>query len=147
MSREALWEEVANRLATARSYWLATTDPSGGPHTAPVWGVVLDDALYLYSERRTAKARNVGADPRVVVHLENAEDVVIVHGVLEDLGRPGARADVLQALSAKYSSPEDAQYLPTTDPDFDVLWCLRPLKALLWQLADYDATQARWHAG
>ena len=42
--------------------------PSGGPHAAPVWGVVINHVLYLYSERRTVKARNLAADPRVVVH-------------------------------------------------------------------------------
>ncbi len=41
----------------------------GAPHAAPVWGVVTGGTLYLYSERRTRKARNLAADPRVVVHL------------------------------------------------------------------------------
>ena len=80
------WPEVAARLAAARSYWLCTTMPSGAPHAAPVWGAVMNDTLYLYSERRTVKARNLAADPRVVLHLESAEDVVIVRGTAEDLG-------------------------------------------------------------
>lgn len=62
--------------------------PLGSPHAAPVWGVVTDDVLYLYTERRTLKSRNLAADPRVVVHLEDAEDVVIVRGTAEDLGTP-----------------------------------------------------------
>lgn len=72
------------RLETARSYWLCTTTPDGAPHAAPVWGVVINRVLYLYSERRTIKARNLAADPRVVVHLESADDVVIVRGTAED---------------------------------------------------------------
>jgi hypothetical protein len=44
--------------------------------------------LYLYSERRAVKARNLAADPRVVVHLESGEDVVIVRGAAQDLGTP-----------------------------------------------------------
>ncbi len=72
------WPEVAAGLAAARSYWLSTTMPSGAPHVAPVWGVVISDVLYLYSERLTRKARNLAADPRLVVHLESADDVVIV---------------------------------------------------------------------
>jgi Pyridoxamine 5'-phosphate oxidase len=55
------WPEVAARLAAARSYWLSTTMPSGAPDVAPVWGVVISDVLYLYSERRTRKARNLAA--------------------------------------------------------------------------------------
>jgi hypothetical protein len=112
-----------------------------------VWGAVVSRDLHLFSERRTAKARYVAANPRVVVHLESAEDVVIVNGLLEDLGAPQGHADVLQALEAKYSSPEDARYLPTADPDFDVLWRLRPQRAMLWRLDGYDASQARWRAG
>jgi hypothetical protein len=49
------WPEVAARLATARNYWLCTTTPSGAPHAAPVWGAVIGQVLYLYSERRTGE--------------------------------------------------------------------------------------------
>jgi hypothetical protein len=140
------WEQIAHRLRPARSYWLGTTGADGAPHAAPVWGVVLSDVLYLYSERRTVKARNVARDPRVVVHLDNGEDVVIVHGRLDDLGRPDARTDVLDAFAAKYDQPADAQYLPSADPGFDVLWAVRPARALLWRLDDYDHSQTRWYA-
>lgn len=84
------WAEVAARLSAARSYWLGSTGPSGAPHAAPVWGVVTGETLHLYSERSTVKARNIAANPRVVVHLESAEDVLIVHGLAEDLRTPVA---------------------------------------------------------
>lgn len=61
------WADVAGRLAAARTYWLATTLPSGAPHAAPVWGVVVRETLFLYSERRTVKARNIAANPQVVI--------------------------------------------------------------------------------
>jgi nitroimidazol reductase NimA-like FMN-containing flavoprotein (pyridoxamine 5'-phosphate oxidase superfamily) len=137
---------VAGRLAPARSYWLATSDAVGAPHVAPVWGAVVADDLYFFSERRTVKARHVATNPQVAVHLESAEDVVIVRGRLEDVGLPQDHADVLTALEAKYPAPEDAQYLPPSDPDFDVLWRLRPQRAMLWRLDDYDESQARWRS-
>jgi hypothetical protein len=112
-----------------------------------VWGAVVSRDLYFFSERRTVKARHVAANPRVAVHLESAEDVVIVQGMLGDLGMPRAYSDVMRALEVKYASPEDARYLPTADPDFDVLWRLRPHRAMLWRLDQYDASQARWEAG
>jgi nitroimidazol reductase NimA-like FMN-containing flavoprotein (pyridoxamine 5'-phosphate oxidase superfamily) len=143
-SREASWADVAARLEGARSYWLATCAPDGAPHVAPVWGAVVAGDLYLFSERRTLKARNVAANAQVAIHLESAEDVVIVRGVLEDLGVPDEYAEVLDALKVKYPSPEDAQYLPPADPDFDVLWRLRPRRALMWRLDDYEESQARW---
>jgi PPOX class probable F420-dependent enzyme len=143
-ANEVSWPEVAGRLSAARSYWLCTTRPSGSPHAAPVWGVVLDDVLYLYSERRTVKARNLAADPRVVVHLESADDVVIVSGTAEDLGMPAQVPEVVAALSAKYTDEDDRQYLPEADPDFDVVYAIRPHSAMTWRLHDYEHSQRRW---
>ena len=138
------WAEVATRLAPARSYWLGTTTAGGEPHAAPVWGVVLDDQFYVYSERRTAKAKHLVRDPRIVVHLESAEHVVIVYGRMIDVGRPTDVPEVVDALSVKYDSTGDDQYLPSTDDAFDVLYLLQPERALLWELSDYDGSQRRW---
>src|ERR1700760_4217151 len=95
------WTDVAGRLAAARTYWLGTTTPSGGPHAGPGLGAVVDQVLYLYSERRTVKARNLAADPRVVVHLESGEDVLIVRGTATDVGPPAAVPSVVTALAAQ----------------------------------------------
>ena len=119
------WTEVVDRLAEARTYWLGSTTASGAPHAAPVWGVVTGETLYLYSERSTVKARNLAADPR-------------------DLGPPAAVPSVVAALAAKYTRPQDQQYLPDHDPDFDVVWAIRPRSAMAWRLDDYDASQRRW---
>jgi len=137
------WPEVAARLAAARNYWLSTTMPGGAPHAAPVWGVVIGDTLYLYGERRTRKARNLAADPRLVVHLESGDDVVIVRGTAEDLGTPAQVPHVVIALAAKYASPADRQYLPDADPGFDVVYAVRPQSAMMWRLPDYEASQRR----
>ena len=138
------WPEIAGRLAAARNYWLCTTTRSGAPHAAPVWGVVTGLALYLYSERRTVKARNLVADSRLVVHLESGEDVLMVRGTAEDLGAPAQVPDVVAALAAKYTGEGDRQYLPDADPDFDVVYAIRPQSAIMWRLADYEASQRRW---
>src|SRR5690242_20049924 len=138
------WTEVADKLAEARTYWLGSTTASGAPHAAPVWGVVTGQTLYLYSERSTVKARNLAADPRVVIHLESGEDVLIVRGVAEDLGPPAQVPAVVKALSAKYTRPEDRPYLPAADPDFDVVYAIRPRSAMAWRMSDYFASQRRW---
>ena len=138
------WAEVAVRLAAARNYWLCTTMPSGAPHAAPVWGVVTGQTLHLYSERRTVKARNLAADPRVVVHLESGDDVVIVRGTAQDMGAPAQLPDVVAALSAKYTREGDRQYLPDADPGFDVVYAIRPESAMTWRLPEYEDSQRRW---
>ncbi len=138
------WASVAERLAPARNYWLATVGRDGSPHLSPVWGVVVERTFHLYSERSTVKAANLARDPRATVHLESAEDVVIVHGLLEDAGRPVDTPAVVAALDAKYDRADDRQYLPSVDGDFDVLYRLRPERALVWRMSDYAGTQGRW---
>jgi hypothetical protein len=139
------WTDVLARLASARNYWLSTVGRNGGPHAVPVWGAALDGTLYLYSERRTAKARNLAADPRVVLHLESGDDVVIVHGALHDVGQPSDQPAVVRALAGKYTRPEDVGYLPSSGASFDVVYALRPPAALLWRLDD-ESSYRRWTA-
>jgi hypothetical protein len=105
---------------------------------------MMDETLYLYTERRTVKARNLAADPRLVVHLESAQDVLIVRGTAEDLGTPAQVPEVVAALSVKYPSEEDRQYLPAADPAFDVVYAIRPQSARMWRLPDFEDTQRRW---
>ena len=69
-----------------------------------------------------------------------------MRGVAEDLGNPGMVPAVVTALAAKYTRPEDQQYLPDHDPDFDVVCALRPQSAMAWRLDDYAASQRRWLA-
>jgi Pyridoxamine 5'-phosphate oxidase len=138
------WAEVAARLSAARTYWLGTTTVAGGPHAAPVWGAVTGETLYLFSERSTVKARNLAADPRAVIHLESGEDVLIVHGLADDVGSPALVPAVVAALAAKYTRPQDRQYLPDVDPAVDVVYALRPRSALAWRLDDYAGSQRRW---
>ena len=143
---EPSWSEVAGRLARARSYWLGTTNPDGSPHATPVWGVVVGDGFYIYSERSTVKARNLARDGRAVIHLESSEEVTIVHGHFDDIGRPADTPEVVEALDDKYDQPDELKYLPSADRSFDVLYRLRPKKVLIWCLSDYERTQWRWNA-
>ncbi len=140
------WDEVARRLAPARSYWLVTTDPSGAPHAVPVWGAVAGGALHCFTSRETVKARHLARDPRVTIHLESAEHVVIVDGTFDTLGAPSDHPDVVRELDQKYPDPGDAEYLPSHDPSIDVLYRLVPLRARLWDLSEFESSQRRWHA-
>jgi hypothetical protein len=92
------------------------------------------------------KARNLTSDPRVVVHLESASDVVIVDGSLHHLGRPASRPDIVQAFDEKYDRPEEVPFLPSSEPAFDVLYALEPRRAMTWSLPDTEASTRRWSA-
>ncbi len=106
----------------------------------------MDERFYLYTERSTVKARNLEGNPRVAVHLESGADVLIVHGALADLGRPGASPTVVDAFAAKYDEDWEQPFLPHNDPGFDVLYVLRPDRALTWTLPDSAASTRRWKA-
>jgi len=140
------WAEVARSLGAPRNVWLATVRPHGEPHAAPVWTVSVDQQLYVYSGRSTVKAHNLAADPRAVLHSESGDDVVIAQGRLLDSGHPRDHAEVTAAFEQKYTGPDDAQYLPSADPAFDVMYRFEPHKALSWSLAAYEGSQRRWSA-
>ncbi|HLI44653.1 MAG TPA: pyridoxamine 5'-phosphate oxidase family protein [Acidimicrobiales bacterium] len=150
--RDGGWDEVARNLEPHRNYWLVTVDASGAPHATPVWGVVHDSAFYSFSTRESHKAQHLARDPRAVVHLEDGDDVVIVHGVMKDLGDPAGSPDVVEAFTRKYDEPGDSAYLPTATPAAapgayyrpDVLYRLVPERALMWSMDDFDGSQARW---
>jgi hypothetical protein len=139
------WSEVISRLADARNYWLHTTNPSGAPDAAPVWAVAVDEVLWFYTERSTVKARNLERDPRVVIHLESGADVVIVHGRVRDRGHPREHPAVAADFDDKYDHPDERQFLPSSDPTFDVLYSLEPRRALIWSLPDSEASTRRWN--
>ena len=108
-----------------------------------MWGVVVDDVLYAYTEVDTVKARNLQADPRCVVHLESGDDVVMVRGTMAPVTDTELIASLLAGFAVKYADPDDLPYLPLGPPG-EVVLALSPSSAMTWQLGDYDGSQQRW---
>ena len=140
------WSEVAGLLAPWRNYWLCTAGEELGPHAAPVWGVLVDHVLHFYTETGTVKARNLAADPRVMVHSESGDEVLIVRGTARRLGRPADHPRLVEAFAAKYTAAGDAQYLPAATDQLNELYAVRPSSAMAWSLDAYDGSQRRWVA-
>jgi pyridoxamine 5'-phosphate oxidase-like protein len=61
------WSWAAERLTTARNYWVATVWPDGRPHIMPVWGMWDDSTLWFSSAEGSRKVRNLAADPRCCI--------------------------------------------------------------------------------
>ena len=140
------WSEVAAVLAPWRNYWLCTVGVDLGPHAAPVWGAVVGEVLYFYTEDGTVKARNLAADPRVVVHSESGDAVLIVRGTARPVGRPAAHPALVEAFAAKYTAPGDPQYLPAAGDQVNVFYAVSPTGATAWDLDAFDESQRRWVA-
>jgi hypothetical protein len=132
------WTDAETKVAASRNYWICTARPDGRPHAMPVWGVWHDGALYFGTGDATVKARNLAANPAVVVHLESGDDCVIIEGVAER-GFPNDLAGPLNdAYRAKYG-------LGITEADEDApIFCVRPRVAFAWLETDFPNTATRW---
>lgn len=98
------WSHAEALLESAPNYWLATVRPDGRPHVTPVWGAWVDGRLYLDGHPSTQWIRNVRANGRLSVHLESAEDVVILEGTAEDLDtvETGLSKAIISVWDTKY---------------------------------------------
>jgi hypothetical protein len=141
------WDEVARRFHEAASWWVATTGPAG-PHAVPVWGVVVDDVLSFYGAPDAVRSRNLAADPRLVLHLESAGDVLILHGTALAVGPAGGDPAVNAAYAAKYTDPSDLEYLPDAPAnETAVLFVVTPERAIAWRLGgSAEWENRRWRA-
>ena len=67
-------EEAANFLASHQTLQLATVDPDGAPHVAPVFYAALgDDELAFLTGTTTRRARNLARDARISGVVEEGD--------------------------------------------------------------------------
>jgi hypothetical protein len=136
------WSHVCERMEKARNYWIGTTSPKGQPHATPVWGVWLDQTLYFDGSPQTRRGRNLAANPKVAVHLESGDEVVILKGEAHQIQKPDRTLTtrLAEAYAAKYAT---LGYEPTPDTwDNGGLYVVRLRLAFAWTSFPKDAT--RW---
>jgi hypothetical protein len=135
-TRTLEWPEVEQRIESAARYWIASVRRDGRPHTVPVDGLWLDGRWFWGGKPETVHMRNVAADPRVVMHLEDAESAVICEGTAE-LAQPSA--DLVDRLVA--ASETKYGYSPGRAAYAGGVWALRPSVVLAWNDLPTDATR------
>jgi PPOX class probable F420-dependent enzyme len=128
------WSWAEEQLTQARNYWICTTRSDGRPHAVPVWGIWFDDAVWFGTSPDSVKARNLGRDPRLVIHLESGDDVVILEGEIE-LSRD---ADLLK----QYADAYEQKYAHR--PSEAGAFVLRPRVAQTWTEKDFARNATRW---
>jgi hypothetical protein len=115
------WNWALDLLASSRNACLATTRPDGRPHVAPLWLVVVDQAIWFWTPETTTKGTNLANDNRVALHVESGDDVAIIEGhALRVEGTP----KVLDAYAAEYDS---------NDLDPYAFWTVEVESALAWR--------------
>jgi PPOX class probable F420-dependent enzyme len=131
------WSHAEERLVRSRNYWICTSRPDGRPHSSPVWGFWHDGAFYFGTHVDTRKARNIRHQPRVSVHLESGDDVVILEGVAEQVD-PRPLATQLDAVCReKYGMPMMVM------PD-SLMFRVRPHVVLAWTEKEFPQNSTRW---
>ncbi|MEW2540894.1 TIGR03618 family F420-dependent PPOX class oxidoreductase [Micromonospora chalcea] len=120
---------VGDRLARERNVWLCTLRRDGSPHMTPVWFVYADGVWWIGCEGRSVKARNVAADPRVSLALEDGVHPVVAEGVAR-LHRAGFPPAIVAAFAEKYGGWDIRQ--PVT-PDSERVLLEVPVRR--WLLA------------
>jgi hypothetical protein len=135
-------------VAHCRAQLLGVHDPPRrATHAKPVWGVWLGGHFLFSTHPQTVTARNLKANPALVVHLESGEQVAIVEGEAMRFDERGLLARFGEAYEAKYDwrlSPED---LDPENPDA-AFYAVRPRSALSWGTAtEIGETITRWSFG
>ena len=137
------WSWARERLETALGYWVVTLRADGRPHVIPTWGAWVDDRFYCEGSPETLYARNLVRDPRVVVHLESVDAVVILQGTAREIRRPSkALADRILEGYEKYRDAKNYDADPENWRDGG-LFEVTPTVARGWERLD-QATRWRF---
>lgn len=75
-------EEVAAFLAEQRVVICATNGPRGWPHLMPLWYVVRDGDIWVWTYGSSQKVRNLERDPRATLQVEDGEHYHELRGVM-----------------------------------------------------------------
>lgn len=129
------WSHIGEQMKSARNYWINTVTPDGTPQARPVWGVWVDDTFFCGGGPQVRWQRNLAANPRATVHLENGESVVILEGWMEVHTPENTDPALLQRIDDAY---EEKYNMRHGTP----VWELHIERAFAWTNFVVDAT--RW---
>lgn len=98
------------RLRSEQVAWLTTVRADGQPQSTPVWFLWDGRTFLLYSQPGAQKVRNLAANPRVALHLDDdgsGGDVVTFEGTAT-VEPDTPRADRMDGYLAKYQAAIEA---------------------------------------
>lgn len=113
------------RLETDRNIWLATTRPDGRPHLTPIWFVCVNEKIYVCTQSKAVKAKNVLIYPSVAFSLEDGNKPLIGEGTALII-KDDYPENIIEAFKNKYN------WDFPSDPGYTVLIEIVPRKWLKW---------------
>ncbi|WP_405695467.1 pyridoxamine 5'-phosphate oxidase family protein [Streptomyces sp. NBC_01185] len=102
------WADAVALLEGAELYWLSTVRPDGRPHVTPLIGLWSDGALHFCTGPSERKARNLAANPEVVLttgaNTLNEGFDLVVEGRAARVTQEQRLTELAEAWEAKYGS-------------------------------------------
>lgn len=137
------WSYVDEHMTAARNFWIVTASPESQPAASPVWGAWLAGKLYFDGSPVTRRGRNIRANPRMAVHLESGDQVLILEGRGQVLESAPERS-LAERVAAEYTRKYRADgYSPAPDQwDQGGLFIFSPRVVMAWTKFPDDMT--RW---
>lgn len=99
------WQELHQRFAAERSYWLATAGPGGNPHVRPVLAVWLGDKIYSTTSPAARKGRNLAERPECSLAVGAPAMDIVIEGTTSWVDDRGVLELVAAAYDSKYGWP------------------------------------------
>lgn len=93
--------QALEKLEKQQVIWFGSVRPDSRPHLAPIWFVWLAGRIYVSTEPKSVKTRNIRRNPQVVLALEDGTSPVICEGTARLLFPPWGE-DLLAAFFQKY---------------------------------------------
>jgi PPOX class probable F420-dependent enzyme len=126
----------AQRLTSEAIGWLTTANADGQPQSSPVWFIWDGAALWLRSQPRAGKVRNIEANPRVAFHLADdghGGNIITVEGAASVETEPPER--LLEAYFEKYGEAIRTALQTTPEQlaaDYPITIRITPTRTRAW---------------
>ncbi len=101
-------EEQRELLEAERIVVVSSLGPRGWPHSMPLWYVLRDGEIWIYTYAKSQKVRNLERDPRATLLVETGHEYfelrgVEIEGEAEIVRDAEAVFEVAKELTARYS--------------------------------------------
>ncbi|MFN8036612.1 MAG: pyridoxamine 5'-phosphate oxidase family protein [Acidimicrobiia bacterium] len=141
------WSWAEQRLDACRNFWVVTASPDARPHAMPVWGIWLPgpDRFAFSCSPNARKARNLRANPRMTVAVDDSVECVSVEGRAHPLTGDD-REPVIASYVEKYE-PDPAKRAGQADfLRAHAMWAMVPERAfgIIEREEEFSARATRW---
>ena len=75
-------DERRELLETERVAIVTSIGPRGWPHSMPMWFVVRDDVIWVWTYAKSQKVKNLERDPRATILVETGHEYTELRGVM-----------------------------------------------------------------